>query len=367
MAAAWASPGNASSPHTAGAAAAELVATARQAVAELIGAAPAEVVFTSGATEANNLAILGVARQAALRGDPRKRIVVSAIEHKAVLAPAHALAAEGFEIVEAPVGEDGVLDLAAFSAVLGPRTLLASVMLANNETGALQPVAEAAEAAHAAGALFHCDAAQAAGKVAIDVLDLDVDYLSLSAHKLYGPMGAGALYVSASAPRPAPLMLGGWQEQGLRGGTEPAPLLAGFGAAATVARARLDADATHGRRLAERLQRALAARQVRFQLTVGGATVVPGSLSIRLHNISAEDIVQKLARSVCVSTGSACNYGQVTASHVLRAMRLSEAQAATVLRIFCSRYNTDAEIHAAALEIAAAVAQLSLAPGEPRQ
>jgi len=367
MLSAWSQPGNPGSPHHAGERAARVVADARAAVAELIGAAPPEVVFTSGATEANNLAIGGVASRAAGRPSDRRRIIVSAVEHKAVLEPAQALAAIGFEVVVAPVDRCGRLDLQAFAALLDEGTLLVSVQAANNETGVVQPVREAASLAHRVGALVHCDAAQAAGKIPVDVVELDVDYLSVSAHKLYGPMGVGALFVSAGAPKPRALQRGGGQEQGLRSGTEPVPLLAGFGAAARLARQQLGRDADHCRRLAQRLRAGLDERQVRLDLTTQETAVVPGALSISLRGVDAEDIVNRLSRAVCLSTGAACSGGQVSPSHVLKAMGYSEVDARHIIRVFCGRYNTEAEIDRSVALIASAARQSALAPGELHQ
>ncbi len=367
MLSAWTLPGNPGSPHRAGESAARIVADARAAVAELIGASPAEMVFTSGATEANNLAIVGVARRMAAERPERRRIVVSAVEHKAVLEPAQALAAMGFEIFIAPVDATGRLDLDAFADALDDRTLMVSVMAANNETGVLQPVQDVAALARRVGALVHCDAAQAAGKIPIDVIGLDLDYVSLSAHKLYGPVGVGALFVSALAPKPHPLQRGGGQEQGLRSGTEPAPLLAGFGAAAILARDGLEDDGRQGRRLAQRLCDGLHERQVRLDITTRDAPGIPGTLSIHLHDADADDVVLRLSDEVCLSTGSACTRGQVSSSHVLNAMGYEEADARHVLRVFCGRYNTDGEIDRAAALIASAVRRSALAPGELRQ
>jgi cysteine desulfurase len=367
MLSAWAVPGNPGSPHAAGERAARIVADARAAVAELIGASPAEIVFTSGATEANNLAITGIARRMAAERPDRRRIVVSAIEHKAVLEPAHAMVAEGFEIVVAPVDRTGRLDLDALRELLNDRTLLVTIMAANNETGVLQPVEAVAALARGVGALVHCDAAQAVGKIPIDVVALDVDYASLSAHKLYGPLGVGALFVSALAPKPQPIQRGGGQEQDLRSGTEPAPLLAGFGAAAMLARRRLENDGSHGRRLTQHLRAELDKRQVRLDITTGDAPVLPGSLSIALLDVDANDVVDRLFNDICLSTGSACTLGQVSSSHVLAAMGYSEAIARHVLRVFCGRYNTMAEIDRAVDLIASAVRRSALAPGELRQ
>lgn len=367
MTAAWARPGNPASPHRDGASAARMVARARQQVADLIGAAPSEIIFTSGATEANNLAIVGAARAATARGDGRRRVAVSAIEHKSVLDAALALRGEGFEVDILGVDATGRVDPQALQRGITADTLLVSVMAANNETGVFQSVQDIGRIAHAAGALMHCDAAQAAGKVAIDVLDWDVDYLSLSAHKLYGPLGVGALYIAAGAPALAPLTHGGGQQKGVRPGTEPAPLLVGFGAAAALAAARLDEDQVHGQALADRFMRALAERQVRFKLTTGQARTLAGSLSLALVGVIGDDLVQRVAAKVSISTGSACTSGQVLTSHVLRAMNIDDANAQSVIRVFCGRYTSEAEIDLAAAEIAAAVEKFRVALGEVHQ
>lgn len=352
------SPGNASSPHRAGEQAARRIARAREEVAALIGATPGEITFTSGATEANNLALTGVARASRAPGSNRTRILVSAIEHKAVLEPAHALEEEGFEVVIAPVDSFGRLDLEAYCGLLDEHILLASVMAVNNETGVIQPVREAANAAHAVGALFHCDAAQAAGKLPLDVADLEIDYLSMSGHKLYGPMGIGALYVAAPVPKPKPLLHGGGQQGGLRPGTEPVALIAGFGAAAKVAAEHLEADADHGRSLTALFLDELASRQIRFSLVAADPDVVPGGLSIRIDGVDADHLCIILADKVQISTGSACTSGQLRTSHVLEAMRFSSRAAGEVVRAFCHRYLNEEDIREAAAHVAAAIRQL---------
>lgn len=367
MLAAWRYTGNATSPHSAGLRAAMTIDTARQAVARLIGADPTEVVFTSGATEANNLAILGVARAAAGTGNARRRVVVSAIEHKAVLEPARMLSGEGFEVVEAPVDRQGRIDLEAFARLLDADTLLVSVMAANNEIGVIQPVKAVAEMARRGGALTHCDAAQAAGKIPLDVFDLDVDYLSLSAHKLNGPFGVGALYVGATAPRPRPIVVGGGQEGGVRSGTQPVPLIAGFGAAAEIAAVNLERDAQHARSLAQRFMEELADRQVHFEVVCAASDRLPGSLSLRLAGIDADDLVSTLADDVLLSTGSACNSGQVEPSHVLRAIGFTHEHAKSTVRMLFGRYNTAEEATQAAGLFEQACARVLAATGGCRQ
>lgn len=344
--------------------AARLVAAGRRAVAELIGAAPNEIVFTSGATEANSLALLGLSGTAPA---DRRRIVVSAVEHKSVLETARALSERGFEVVVAPVDDHGRLNLAKYEALCDVRLFLASIMMVNNETGVIQPVKEASTIAHEHGGLFHSDAAQAVGKIAIDVMGLDIDYLSLSAHKCYGPMGVGALYVSAAAPLPSPLMFGGGQQGGLRPGTEPVALIAGFGAAARVALERRASDETHVSSVVTALLQGLADRQLRFRRITDGGSVVPGSAAISIDGVDADALCLAVAHEVSISTGSACTSGQLTTSHVLDAMGLSKQDARTVVRFLCGRYTSISEAAAAAGHIAAVAAGSRIATGEVRQ
>jgi cysteine desulfurase len=367
MLAIWAHPGNAGSPNVSGEIAARAIADGRELVADLIGAAPSEIIFTSGATEANNLAILGVAHAARRKEPNRNRIVVSAIEHKAILEPAHALQSEGYEVSIAPVDSCGRLDLVEFAKLVDQDLLLASVMMVNNETGVIQPVKEAAALAHESGALFHSDAAQAAGKIDVDVVELDVDYLTLSAHKCYGPMGIGALYVAASAPKPVPMTLGGGQQSGLRPGTEPVALIAGFGAAARVAKDRLSSDQKHCAGLIAQLLDTLQQRQLRFRRVSGDAPTVPGTASIQLIGIDADELCTRIARQVSLSTGSACTSGQIKSSHVLESIGLSEIDARGVIRIFCNRYQNSAEILSAADHIVEVAALSRLETGEVHQ
>jgi cysteine desulfurase len=365
--AAFDSVGNAASPHSAGEAAAQRIADARVAVAELINAAPQEIIFTSGATESNNLALIGVAKAAAKTADQRRNIIVSAIEHKAVLEPARHLSSLGFQVIEAPVDHLGVVDLSALARLIDADTLLISNMAVNNETGLIQPIAEIAALARQAGALFHCDAAQAVGKIDCDVQAFDIDYLSISSHKLYGPMGVGALYCAAHALRPDPLTFGGGQQSGLRVGTEPVALIAGFGTAASVATRRMSIDATHGADLAARLLAGLTNRQVRYTLVGKDQPRIPGGGAIALDGIDADVVCTMLARTVQLSTGSACNAGQILTSHVLDAMGFSAHRAQSVLRFMVNRYLTHEHIDRAADEIAAAVHRSALATGDTRQ
>ena len=251
----------------------------------------------------------------------------------------------GFATALVPVTNNGLVDLEALAGLIGPDTLLVSVMGANNEVGVVQPLVAVANLAHAQGALVHSDLAQLAGKLPLNVVALDLDYASLSAHKLYGPMGVGALYISGlSGLRPQPIVFGGGQEGGLRAGTLPTPLIVGFGAAAGRARDALAHDAATQGRLAERLLDGLARRQVRYVQNAQGAPRLPGSLSLRFRGVDADALVGRLSEKVCLSTGSACSSGQINASHVLRAMSLSEVDAASTIRIYINIYLSDSEI-----------------------
>jgi cysteine desulfurase len=351
---------NAHSPHRRGAEAAFAVEQARADVANLVGAAPQEIVFTSGATEANNLAILGVADAAQRAGDRRREILVSAIEHKSVLGAAKSLEERGFRVSLCPVGRDGRVDLAVFERMISDETLLVSVMAANNEVGTVQPVAELLPWVRAVGAMIHVDVAQLAGKLPADVAGYD--YASISSHKLYGPMGVGALFISAAAQyRPRPLFHGGAQEGGFRPGTLPTPLIVGFGAAAKVAIDKLAQDGAHARAMADRLVAGLEARQVRFRRNVTSEQQLPGSLSLGLEGVDAPSLIDALADDVCLSEGSACTSGQVQPSHVLAAMGLTDAEMGETIRIYCGRYNDIIQIDYAATAIADTIHRMSLA------
>lgn len=331
--------GNPHSPHLAGMLASQAVENARSEIAMLVGVDPQELVFASGATEANNIAIRGTAQAALESGIGRREIVVSAIEHKSILSSASSLRSAGFRIIEAPVDENGVIDISALERLVSEQTLLVSVMAVNNEVGSIQPLADVVRIARAAGALVHVDAAQAVGKIALDCTDFDL--ASLSSHKMYGPMGIGALFVSSAAPvKPMPVLFGGGQESGIRPGTVPTPLVVGFGAAAKVSRARLGEDAAHSRTLAALFLDELRLRQVQFRENIPEFQRVPGSLSLRFPGNDAISIIGKVGDRIAISEGSACTSGQITASHVLTAMGYTQNQASETVRIYFGRYNT---------------------------
>jgi cysteine desulfurase len=349
---------NPSSQHGPGRAARAAVETAREQVAALAGAAPAEVVFTSGGTEADNLAVKG----AVLAREPgRRHLVASAVEHHAVLDAAAWVAADaGAELTLAPVDPAGRVDLDALATAVRPgRTAVVAVMAANNEVGTLQPVAEAAGLAHAAGAVLLCDAVQAAGAPGIDVASSGVDLLALAAHKLGGPTGVGALVVRSGVIL-RPLLHGGGQERGLRSGTLPVAALAGFGAAAAAALAERDAQTAALTRLRDRLLAGLGAIAPGLAVNGDPARGLPGLASVRFPGCRAEDLLLLLDRAgVACSAGSACASGAVAASHVLLAMGRSPAEARETVRFSLGHASTAADVDAAVAAVGGALAVLA--------
>jgi len=336
-----------SNGHTYGWQANEALEQSRSEVAALIGADDREIIFTSGATEACNIAIRGVAR-AAQSG--RSRIVTLATEHACVLSPCADLAQEGFDVVVLPVGRDGIVDLDAVAEAVDERTLLVSVMLANNEIGVLQPIAEIAAICRAKGAALHTDATQAIGKIPVDVRALDVDLLSLSAHKFYGPMGIGALYVRwRPKVKLAPLASGGRQERGIRPGTAPVPLAAGLGEACRIAGADMATDARRIRRLTARLWEGLRQRCPQATLYGHPSLRIPGNLSVGFPGQSGEKIVDAVSRHVAISAGSACSSSEAKPSYVLAALGIGAEAAQSAVRLSVGRFNTEAEMDEASV------------------
>ncbi len=352
--------------HALGREAEAAVARARAEVAALIGATPREIVFTSGATESNNLAIKGAARFAARMENPRRRLITLATEHKCVLQATADLAEEGFEPVFLPVRPDGRLDPEALRMALATPTLLVSVMAANNETGVLQDITALAALAHQAGALFHTDAAQAVGKIPIDVAAQGIDLLSISGHKLYGPKGVGALYVRhRPRVRLAPLISGGGQERGLRSGTLPAPLIVGFGAACRLAGAEMAAEAERLAGLRERLLARLGDAIPGISVNGSREHRLAGNLNLAFPAARAETLLADLP-DLCLSTGSACSSAAVEPSYVLGAMGVPAEVAARSLRIGIGRFTSAAEIDLAAAMLIAAHARNSEPQSEPQ-
>jgi cysteine desulfurase len=345
--------GNPSSLHWFGQRARAAVEEARARVAGLVGAEPAEIVFTAGGTESDNMALRGVVAKAKR---PRTGVVCSAVEHHAVLNAARAMGDEGRSVRIVGVGEGGIVDLDDLAAKVDDETAVASIMLANNETGVIQPVAEAARIARARGALVHCDAVQGAGKVPIDVRALGVDLLTLSAHKLYGPKGVGCLYVRRGTPM-APLVRGGAQERNRRAGTENVAGAVGFGAAAVLARETLAAEALRIGALRDRLEGGLLAIPGSFPN--GQGPRVPNTTNVSFEGVDAEALLIALdLEGVAVSTGAACAAGGLEPSHVLRAMGLPPERVQSSLRVSLGRPTTEADVDHAAEVIAAVVARL---------
>jgi len=348
-----------SAEHVMGQAAEAAVEAARAEIAALIGADIREIVFTSGATESNNIAIKGAARFAARAGDPRKRIITLATEHKCVLESVADLAEDGFEPVVLPVRPDGILDPEVLRAALATPTLLVSVMAVNNETGVIQDIAGLAALAHAAGALFHTDAAQATGKIPLDVAAMRLDLLSISGHKLYGPKGVGALYVRRRPRvRLAPLFSGGGQERGLRSGTLPAPLVIALGEACRLAGQDMAADAARIATLRDRLLSGLRAAIPGLTINGNWDHRIPGNLNLTFPAGTAAGLMRVMPE-LCVSTGSACSSAAVEPSYVLRALGLSDETAGRTLRVGIGRFTSAAEIDAACALFAAAYATLT--------
>jgi cysteine desulfurase len=346
--------GNAASrAHTFGWSADAAVERARRQVAALIGASPKEIVFTSGATEANNLALKGVAETYAARG---RHLVTCTTEHKAVLDPCDWLVTRGFEVTRLGVGADGLLDLADLEAALRPDTLLVSVMAANNEIGTLAPLERIGALCRARGVFFHTDAAQAAGKVPLDVHAQRLDLVSFTAHKLYGPKGIGALYVRRRDPqvRLAAQMHGGGHERGLRSGTLPVHQIVGFGEACALAATHLEADATRLSTLRDRLWAQL--REVPgARLNGAAAPRLPGNLNVSFDGVEAEALLIALRPVVALSSGAACASATLEPSHVLRALGLDEERAHGSLRFGLGRGTTDDDVERVATAVVRAV------------
>lgn len=326
--------------HEPGRRAAAAVDAARSALAGLLGAQPAELVFTSGATEADNLAILGAARHFADRG---RHLVTTRIEHKAVLDAARRLEREGFEVTWLEPDGEGRIDPAAVAAALRDDTLLTSVMWVNNETGVVNDVEAIGRACRERGVLLHVDAAQAVGKLPVDLASLPVDFLALTAHKFYGPKGIGALYV---ADRPGvqlqPLLYGGGQERGLRPGTLPVHQIVGLGAAAARAQEELAAERGRLSALRQRLTAGLTA--VADVLVNGaGAERIPGIVNVSVAGVDGESLFASL-EPLAVASGSACNTTSGEPSYVLRALGRDDRLAGASVRFSLGRYTTEGEV-----------------------
>jgi cysteine desulfurase len=354
--------GNAASRHHVfGRVAEEAVEQARAQVAGLIGASAKEIIFTSGATESDNLALKGVAAMYRSRGN---HLITAATEHHAVLDPCKRLERDGFRVTVLPVDRYGQVTAEQLAEALTNETILVSIMAANNEVGTLQPIHEIGRLCKERGVLFHTDAVQAAGKIPIDVEESGVDLLSLSAHKMYGPKGVGALYVRRRNPhvRLDPLFDGGGHERGMRSGTLPVPLIAGFGEACALAGAAMPAESERLNRLRQRLQRGIIERLNDTFLNGHPTHRLPGNLNLSFAYVQGEALLIAL-KNVAVSSGSACTSANPEPSYVLRALGVSDDLAHSSIRFGLGRFNTEAEVDYVIDAVAQTVTHLrSLSP-----
>ncbi len=331
--------GNPSSMHFFGGANQKYLDLARQRVATLLGAAPEEIVFTSCGTESDSTALWS-----AVRAFPdKKHIITTKVEHPAVLNVCKFLETQGYRVTYLPVDNAGQLNLADLQAALTHETAIVSIMWANNETGVIFPVEEAARISHAKGALFHTDAVQAVGKLPINLKDAKIDFLSLSGHKLHAPKGIGVLYVKKGS-RFAPFLMGGHQEHGRRAGTENVPYIAGIGKAAELAGANLEKENTYVKALRDRLEAGLL-KIPNSRVNGGGANRLPNTTNISFEYIEGESILLMISeKGICASSGSACTSGSLEPSHVLMSMAVPQTYAHGSVRFSLSVYNTQEEV-----------------------
>ena len=346
--------GNPSSTHPYGREAHQAVDRARQQVADLLNAAPTEIVFTSGGTESNNTVIKGVAEKYQDRG---KHIIVSAIEHPAILEPCRWLATRGYSITILPVDDVGRVSIHDVANAITSATILISIMLANNEVGTLQPIAEIAELAHRQGALIHTDAAQAIGKIPVDVKALDVDFLSVAGHKLYAPKGIGVLYIRDGLSLPK-FMHGASHESNRRAGTENVLEIVGLGAAADLAHTTMDDTVQHLQAMRDRLWEHLNRQIDDLHRNGDPDHCLPNTLSVSFKGVEANTLLDRIGDRVAASAGAACHADQVEVSAVLQAMAVPLDYAMGTLRLTTGRLTTADEIDEAARVIADAVHDL---------
>jgi cysteine desulfurase len=343
---------NPASPHVMGREVARAVEVARHEVACAIGVDAVDIVFTSGATESNNM----VFGSLPARSQTRHRIVVSAGEHKSVLEPCRWMSERGVDVVQIPLTRSGTADVAAAEELIDDDTLIVSIQGANNETGVLQPIKAIAEIAHSHGALLHCDAAQMPGKVHVALEDIGVDIASISAHKLYGPKGIGALFIRQGEAKAliSPLFRGGGQEAGLRPGTLNVPAIVGFGKACQIIPRYLDEEMERTRCLRDEFEAKILAIVPDAFVVGAKAPRLPGTSDFCFMDVPA-DVLLARATNICISGGSACNSGAVSPSHVVLACGYSRDVARCVVRISLGRYTTKDEVDRAAEHLAKCV------------
>ena len=349
--------GNAASRnHEFGWKAEEAVESARGQIARLIHASPREIVFTSGATESNNLAIKGVAEAHRAKGN---HIVTQATEHKAVLDTCKRLEKYGFEVTYLPVDRDGLIDLESLRRAITPKTILISIMHANNEIGVIQPIEQIGKIAKEKKVLFHVDAAQSVGKIAVDVEKFGVDVLSISAHKLYGPKGVGVLYVRRKDPRVelAPMIDGGGHERGLRSGTLNVPGIVGLGKASEICQKEMTEESERLRRLRDKLNDAITSRLDDTFLNGSMAHRLPNNLNLSFVGVEGDALLMGI-NDVAVSSGSACTTATLEPSHVLRALGVPEDLAHSSIRFGLGRFNTEEEVDYVANRVVETVKRL---------
>jgi cysteine desulfurase len=353
--------GNAASRnHSFGWEADRAVTIAREQVAELIGASPKEIIFTSGATESNNLAIKGVAESYRDRGN---HIITQVTEHKAVLDPCSHLEKQGYRVTRLPVNQDGLIEVDALAQAIDEETILVTVMVANNEIGVIQPVAEIGKLCHDRGVLFHTDAVQAVGKIPVDISAMNIDLLSLSAHKFYGPKGVGALYVRRQNPRVKieSQIDGGGHERGMRSGTLNVPGIVGLGKACQLAGAEMATESERLTALRNRLEEKLQSGLEHVQINGSMEHRLPGNLNMSFLHVEGEALLMALDE-IAVSSGSACTSAAIEPSYVLRAIGVSEDAAHSSIRFGLGRFNTQAEgdyVADRVIEVVASLRELS--------
>ena len=341
--------------HSYGWEAEEGVEKARGQVASLIGADEKEVIFTSGATESNNLAIRGVAE---FYKDRKNHVVTTVTEHKCVLDTCRHLEQNGFEVTYLPVQKNGLIDLEQLRAAITDKTVVVSIMAVNNEIGVIQPLEEIGKICREKKTLFHTDAAQAAGKIPLDVEAMNIDLMSISGHKIYGPKGIGALYVRRKPRvRLVPLIVGGGQERGFRSGTLPTPLCVGLGEAAEICQKEMAGEAVRLKKLQDRMLKGLHAKLPEIYVNGDLEHRIPGNLNISFAHVEGESLMMGI-KGLSVSSGSACTSASLEPSYVLRALGVEEEMAHTSLRIGLGRFTTEQEVDTAVADLVHHVTKL---------